>query len=95
MSEAAKVKCDACEAESDWVCRKCYHHIVLVCGTYEQQRDKAQAEVEMLRERLEVERTPNGAGKWNAERVLREKAERERDEALAELARLRGAKRKR
>ena len=38
------------------------------------------AEVEMLRERLEVERTPNGAGKWNAERVLREKAERERDE---------------
>jgi hypothetical protein len=33
MSEAAKVKCDACEAESDWVCRKCYHHIVLVCGT--------------------------------------------------------------
>jgi site-specific recombinase len=36
----------------------------------------ARAEVEMLRERLlEVERTPNGAGKWNAERVLREKAE--------------------
>ena len=48
MSEAAKVKCDACEAESDWVCRKCYHHIVLVCGTYEQQRDKALAEVERL-----------------------------------------------
>ena len=43
------------------------------------------AEVEMLRERLEVERTPNGAGKWNAERVLREKAEHERDELKARL----------
>ena len=32
-------KCDACEAESDWVCRKCYHHVVLVSGTYERQRD--------------------------------------------------------
>ena len=47
--------------------------------------DEARAEVEMLRERLEVERTPNGAGKWNAERVLREKAERERDEARADF----------
>lgn len=46
----------------------------------------ARAEVEMLRERLEVERTPNGAGKWNAERVLREKAERERDELKTRLA---------
>lgn len=42
---------------------------------------EARAEVERLRERLAVERTPNGAGKWNAERVLRERAERERDEA--------------
>ena len=48
MSEAAKIKCYACEDESDWVCRKCYHHIVLVCVTYEQQRDKARAEVEQL-----------------------------------------------
>jgi hypothetical protein len=32
-------KCDTCEADSDWVCRKCYHHVALVCGTYEQQRD--------------------------------------------------------
>ncbi len=48
------------------------------CGTCD-----AASEVERLRERLAVERTPNGAGKWNAERGLREKAERERDEARA------------
>ena len=51
------------------------------CGTCD-----AASEVERLRERLAVERTPNGAGKWNAERVLREKAERERDELKARLA---------
>jgi hypothetical protein len=50
------------------------------CGTC-----GAAQEVEVLRERLAVERTPNGAGKWNAERVLREKAERERDEARADF----------
>jgi hypothetical protein len=51
------------------------------CGTC-----GAASEVERLRERLAVERAPNGAGKWNAERVLREKAERERDELKARLA---------
>jgi|694.fasta_scaffold66028_2 hypothetical protein len=51
------------------------------CGTCD-----AASEVERLRERLAVERTPNGAGKWNAERVLREKAERERDAARADFA---------
>jgi len=53
MSEAAQIKCYACEDESDWVCRKCYHHIVLVCGTYEQQRDKARAEIKQLSEENE------------------------------------------
>jgi len=81
----SEMKCDACETASDWVHRRCHHSVVLQAGTYEQQRDKARGEVEMLRGRLAVERTPNGAGKWNAERVLRERAERERDELKARL----------
>jgi hypothetical protein len=51
------------------------------CGTC-----GAAQEVEVLRERLAVERTPNVARKWNAERVLREEAERERDELETLLA---------
>ena len=48
-------------------------------------RRKAEAERDDTRAALAVERTSPGAGRWNAERALRERAEAERDAARAEL----------
>lgn len=48
----------------------------------------AEAEAERLRAELAVERTPPGAGRWNAERTLREATEAEVErlrEALEEV----------
>lgn len=44
--------------------------------------DRAQDEIARLKDTLAVERTPPTPERWDAERMLREKAEKERDDAL-------------
>jgi chromosome segregation ATPase len=94
------MKCDACETASDWVHRRCHHSVVLQAGTYEQQRDKARAEVERLSE--ENERLKDRCAGYSEDVTslngcvarLEAALYEARDEAAkrrAEVARLRGA----
>ncbi len=62
-------KCNACEAESDWVCRNCYHHIVLESGTRERQRDSLKMDLDRMHSVL------------RAFKAASRKIQRERDDA--------------
>jgi ribosome-binding protein aMBF1 (putative translation factor) len=42
-------KCDACEADSDWVCRKCYGHIVLESNDREKQLESLRGATRALK----------------------------------------------